>query len=212
MLPALGSGASDRFGATVKPRDRDGPLACIQGSPHVRTRLCPANLLPLTGRTINCRTHTEWVRSPPLRVEPTMSSSPSLILVVEDDPNQQELMQMTLQRIGVTEPIHCVGGGTAAIAYLQGEERYADRARFPYPTLIITDLQMSAGDGYALLLHLQNHPTKQHCPIVVFSSLDDEEHIAQARQLGASAYIVKPMTFADTCHELRALFPQKAPA
>jgi PleD family two-component response regulator len=51
--------------------------------------------------------------------------------------------------------------------------------RFPYPTLIITDLQMSPGDGYALLLQLQYHPNKQHCPIVMYSSLDDEEHITK---------------------------------
>jgi two-component system, response regulator len=129
-----------------------------------------------------------------------MSSCASSILVVEDDPNQQELMQMVLKHIGVTEPIHCAGDAMAAIAYLQGEG--------PYPTLIITDLQMSPGDGYALLLYLRNHPSVQHCPIVVFSSLNDEEHIARAKQLGAS-YIVKPMTFADTCRVLRALFPQK---
>lgn len=93
-----------------------------------------------------------------------MYSPPSLLLVVEDDPDQQELMQMTLQHIGVNEPICCLDSGMAAIAYLQGEGRYADRLRFPYPTLIITDLQMSAGDGYALLLHLQNHPNEQYCP------------------------------------------------
>lgn len=139
-----------------------------------------------------------------------MSSRPSLILIVEDDPNQQELLQMSLRCIGVTEQIHCVGGGIAAIAYLQGEGRYADRVRFPYPTLIITDLQMPVGDGYTLLLYLQNHPNRQSCPIVVFSSLDDEEHIARAGQLGASTYIVKPVIFSDTCRELRALFPQHA--
>lgn len=152
---------------------------------------------------------SEWMQTPP-RVEATMSSRPSLILVVEDDPNQQELMQMTLECIGVTEPIHCLGGGMAAIAYLQGEGPYADRAQFPYPTLIITDLQMPAGDGYALLLHLRNHPNEQHCPIAVFSSLDDEEHIAQAKQFGASTYIVKPMDFAQTCRALRVLFPENA--
>ena len=139
-----------------------------------------------------------------------MSSHPSLILVVDDDPNQQELMQLSLRCIGVTEPIHCEGGAMAAIAYLQGDGRYADRVRFPYPSLIITDLQMPVGDGYALLLHVQNHPHAPHCPVVVFSSLDDEEHIAQASRLGASTYIVKPTIFADTCRELRALFPLQA--
>ena len=80
-----------------------------------------------------------------------MSSRPPLILVLE-----------ALQRIGVTDPIRCVGGGMAAIACVQGEGRYADRERFPYPTLIITDLEMSTGDGYALLLHLRNRPNKQN--------------------------------------------------
>jgi CheY-like chemotaxis protein len=135
-----------------------------------------------------------------------MSSRPPLILVVEDDPNQQDLMLMTLRHIGVTEPIHFVSSGRAAIAYMQGEGQYVDRARFPSPTLIITDLQMPACDGYEFLAHLRDHPSAP-CPVVVFSSLDDEEHIAQTKQLGASIYIVKPMSFAETCRALRALFP-----
>lgn len=132
-------------------------------------------------------------------------SSHSLILVVEDDPCDQELMLMALRRIGFTEQVHCVDSALAAIAYIQGDGSYADRARFPHPTLIITDLQMPGGDGYSLLRHLRNYPDKQRCPVAVFSSLDDDEHIDQARQLGAVAYIVKPMTFAEICSALQAL-------
>ena len=57
-----------------------------------------------------------------------------------------------------------------------------------------------------LFLHLQSHPGEEACPIVVFSSFDDEDHIAKARQLGASGYIVKPTSFDDNCRALFALF------
>jgi CheY-like chemotaxis protein len=183
-----------------------------QGPDDPRIGWRPHRLIALPQRTLHkaeCQLTclTEWMRSPPVCVEPSMSSRPPLILVVEDDPNQQDLMLMTLQHIGVTEPIHFVSSGMAAIAYVEGEGPYVDRTRFPYPTLIITDLQMPACDGYEFLAHLRDHPSEPPCPVVVFSSLDDEEHIAQAKQLGASIYIGKSMSFAETCRALRALFP-----
>lgn len=104
--------------------------------------------------------------------------------------------------------MHCVPSDEAAIAYVHGEGEYADRVAFPYPTLIITDLQMPAGDGYALLRTLQSQSDPPSCSVVIFSSMDDEDHIAKARQQGVNTYIVKPITLEGTCRALRMLFPQ----
>lgn len=135
-----------------------------------------------------------------------MTSQPTVVLLVEDDRSQQELTLAALRHIGVTQDVRCVSSGDAAIAYIHGEGEYQDRATFPLPALIITDLQMPHGDGYSLLRYLTSHPAECACPIVVFSSSEDDKHISKARQLGASGYIVKPMAFSEICEVLRALF------
>lgn len=137
-----------------------------------------------------------------------MSSRPAVILVVDDDALQQELTVTALHHIGVMQPVHCVSSGSSAIAYVRGDGQYVDRVTFPYPELIITDLQMCDGDGYTLLLHLKSHSDGPHCPVLILSSMDDEAHITQARELGAAAYIVKPMTFDGTREGLRAFCSQ----
>jgi CheY-like chemotaxis protein len=135
-----------------------------------------------------------------------MISQPTVVLLVEDDRSQQELTLAALRHIGVTEDVRCVSSGDAAIAYIHGEGKYHDRATFPLPALIITDLQMPHGDGYSLLRYVTSHPAECACPVVVFSSSDDDEHISKARRLGASGYIVKPIAFSEICEVLRALF------
>lgn len=140
-----------------------------------------------------------------------MSSRSAVILIVEDDPFQRDLTVMALRRIGVMQPVHCVDGGIAAVAYVQGSGAYADRKQFPLPNLIITDLQMPDGDGYTLLRFLQAQPGEAICRIVVFSSVDHPDRIDEARRLGASTYIVKPTAFDEMCRALGAAFPASHP-
>ena len=61
------------------------------------------------------------------------------ILVVEDDKNDQRLIERAFRGVGVKGPIHLVDDGAAAIAYMMGEGKFADRNQFPYPTFIMTD-------------------------------------------------------------------------
>ena len=132
-----------------------------------------------------------------------MDAHRAVILVVEDDVSQQELTVTALRHIGVTQPVHCVSGANDGIVYVDAGGQYIDRVAFPCPRLIITGIQMDGGDGFALLRHLKNQPSKYSCPVLVFTSMDNEPHIIQARALGASAYIIKPMTFDKTCEVLR---------
>ena|SRR5437867_4665153 len=74
------------------------------------------------------------------------------ILLVEDDPNDQNLVEMALRDAGATGPIQSVSSGEQAIAYLAGDGQYSDRSRFPYPSFVITDLKMPNGDGFSVLL------------------------------------------------------------
>jgi CheY-like chemotaxis protein len=138
-----------------------------------------------------------------VHMEPSMAAHS--ILVVEDDPLQQELTVIALHKVGVTEPVQCVSSGNAAISYIHGDREYVDRERFPRPTLVITDLQMPDGDGYSLLMYLQDHPDECQCRVAVFSSADDEVRIEKAKRLGASRYIVKPASLEAMCRLLDGL-------
>ena len=121
------------------------------------------------------------------------------VLVVEDDPNDQFLIQHAFRQIGVTDPIHYVGDGAEAIAYMLGEGKYADREKYAYPTFIITDLKMPGTDGFAVLEFLKSNPEWKVIPTIVLSASSDLDDIKKSYMLGASSYHIKP----NTAEELR---------
>ena len=127
------------------------------------------------------------------------------ILIVEDDPNDQLLMERGFRAGGVTGPIHAVNDGAEAIAYMMGEGKFADRNMFAYPTFIITDLKMPRVDGFGVLEFLRGNPQWDIIPTVVFSSSCDPDDIKKAYMLGASSYHIKPARPEDLRKQLAVL-------
>lgn len=115
------------------------------------------------------------------------------ILLVEDDDCSRLVAARALSRaLRSRGTIHFVDGGERAIDYLAGEGAYANRELYPFPTMLITDLNMPKGDGFAVLEFLQLNPAWSVIPKIVFSSSDDADDVATAYLLGASAFHQKP--------------------
>jgi len=127
------------------------------------------------------------------------------ILVVEDDPNDRDLIEMAFRGVGVTGPIHLLSDGEQAIAYMMGEGPYADRHKYAYPSFITTDLNMPIADGFAVLEHLKANPEWAVIPTVVLSSSTDPDDIRTAYLLGASTYHFKPADFEELKCQLKIL-------
>ena len=127
------------------------------------------------------------------------------ILVVEDDPNDQMLVERAFRKIGVTDPIQIVGDGAEAIAYMMGEGKYADREKFAYPTFVITDLKMPRADGFAVLEFLKGNPQWAIIPTIVLSASSDLDDIKKSYMLGASSYHVKPQDQAELRNQLAVI-------
>jgi CheY-like chemotaxis protein len=114
------------------------------------------------------------------------------ILAIDDDPNDRHFLNKALQQVAPETTIHLMEGGQEAIAYLMGEGKYSDRAEFPYPTFIITDLKMPAIDGFDVLEHIKSNPAWAVIPTIVWSGSLDPDDIRTAYLLGASSYQAKP--------------------
>lgn len=114
------------------------------------------------------------------------------ILLVDDSIDDRFLLERALQRILPTGSSICaLNSGNKAIAYMIGEGKFSDRKRYPFPTLVVTDLDMRDGDGFDVLEFLQANPAWSVVPRIVFSSSDNENDIRTAFLLGASAYHLK---------------------
>lgn len=128
------------------------------------------------------------------------------ILLVDNDLDDQFLSQLALEKVlppGST--VHTTRSGDEAVAYMIGEGKFADRAIYPFPSLVITDLKMGDGDGFDVLEFLQNNPAWNVVPRLMFSNSDHPDDVRTAYMLGASAYHIKPLSRAEMEKRMRSI-------
>jgi CheY-like chemotaxis protein len=113
------------------------------------------------------------------------------ILQVEDDPNDVFFLQHAMNKAGVTNPIHTVSDGQEAIDYLKGTGKFANRAQFPLPSLVLLDLKLPYVMGLDVLKWIRQQPW-QAMVVVMLTASAEEADIAAAYRLGANAFLTKP--------------------
>ena len=127
------------------------------------------------------------------------------ILVAEDNATDAFFLKRALQKEGINAPIEVVETGDLALKYLDGQEQFGDRSRFPMPKLLLLDLNMPGMDGFEVLQWLRNKPDLRRMPALVLSSSSLQQDVDRAHDLGANGYCVKPTAPEDMCDLVRAL-------
>src|ERR1051326_2298998 len=113
------------------------------------------------------------------------------ILLVEDEENDVLFFQRAMSKAGMTNILQVARDGQEAIGYLKGMGKFALRAEFPLPDLILLDLKLPFVMGLDVLKLIRQQSGL--APIVIIlSSSQEEADIASAYRLGANAYLVKP--------------------
>ena len=135
------------------------------------------------------------------------SSAPahSLILVVEDSEDHVLLLKLAFQRSDIANPVHVVGGGDEAIAYLAGTGGYSDWDKFPLPALVLLDLKMPGTDGLGVLDWVRRQPALKGLIVVMLTSSDLAQEVNLAYELGANAFLTKPVDLDRLVEMMRAL-------
>ena len=131
-----------------------------------------------------------------------MSTQP--ILLVEDDENDVFLFQRAMSKAGMIHPLQVARDGQEAINYLQGAGKFACRAEFPLPCLVLLDLRLPFVMGLEVLRWIRQQ--LRAAPIVIIlSSSREEADIAEAYSLGANAYLVKPAQTSELIEMVRVV-------
>ena len=116
------------------------------------------------------------------------------ILMVDDDPDDRLLFKEACEEVRLRNPIEFLENGEQLIDYLKRQGDYAGRSGEPYPGVILLDLNMPLKDGREALEEIKTDPDLRHIPIVVLTTSKSEDDILSSYGLGASSYIVKPIS------------------
>ena len=131
-----------------------------------------------------------------------MSTQP--ILLVEDDDNDVFFFQRAMSKAGMSHPLQVVRDGQEAINYLQGDGKFACRAEFPLPGLILLDLKLPYVMGLDVLRWIRQQPRLAAIEIILSSSQQAAD-VAEAYSRGANAYLVKPAQTSQLGDMVRAV-------
>ena len=111
------------------------------------------------------------------------------IIVVDDNPHDQETISIAFEKIGYEEPVLFLDTGRKLIRRLDDLESVA------YPSLVILDYNMSGLNGMETLRQIKSNPSTAKIPVVVYSSQFLSGEREQIEKLGAVICISKAEHF-----------------
>ena len=119
------------------------------------------------------------------------------VLVAEDNENDVLILRHVFSKLSTDVFLAFVNDGEEAIKYLRGENGFSDRAKHPFPDVLLLDLKMPRLDGFDVLAWLRNHPPLHRLRVIVFTSSGHDMDVEKAYDLGASSYFRKPAALND---------------
>jgi len=108
------------------------------------------------------------------------------ILLVEDDHVDAMTVERALKDVHVTNPLHVVTDGGAALEYLKTNDA---------PCLILLDLNMPGMNGIEFLQAVKSNDTTRSIPVVVLTTSEDEQDKIKSFDLSVAGYMVKPVDY-----------------
>ncbi len=115
------------------------------------------------------------------------------ILIAEDDPDDQLLLQTAFLENGEQHKLNFVGNGVDLLFHLNNINDRIDGNEFP--DFIMLDLNMPRKNGRETLQDIKQHPVFRKIPVIIYTTTRDEREIKRCYELGANTYIVKPANF-----------------
>jgi DNA-binding response OmpR family regulator len=117
------------------------------------------------------------------------------VTIVDDDRDTRELLAVALESEGFE--VTAAANGLRLIASLQLNR----------PDVILLDVNMSWIDGFELCRAVKKNEGFRDIPVIFVSGRSSSEDLARGKEVGASAYFVKPLDLDALIARIRSLVP-----
>jgi two-component system, response regulator len=118
-----------------------------------------------------------------------------MILLVEDNPDDEELTTRALRKANIANEIVVARDGRQALDFVFAEGEHAGRDLSRMPAVILLDLKLPKLNGLDVLQRLRADERTKLIPTVVLTSSSEDEDMVKSYKFGANSYVRKPVEF-----------------
>jgi CheY-like chemotaxis protein len=118
------------------------------------------------------------------------------IVLVEDNPNDAELIMRCLKKRNLANRIVLLKDGAQALEFLFGPDSSAAKESTDLaPRVVLLDLKLPKVDGIEVLRRMKSDTRTKGIPVVILTSSNQERDIVAAYKLGVNSFVTKPINF-----------------
>ena len=130
------------------------------------------------------------------------------ILYAEDNLNDIDLTLAAFEANNLANIVDVVRDGEEALEYLMCSGKYSERSKSDHPVVALLDIKMPKLDGIEVLKRIKLSRELKHIPVVMLTSSQMEIDLVKSYELGANAFVVKPIDFIEFMEAIKniALF------
>jgi CheY-like chemotaxis protein len=124
-----------------------------------------------------------------------IGKKPFVVLMAEDNPHDIIATKRAWKKNNILNPLYIVNDGEECLDYLHQRGAYSDPETAPPPGILLLDIKMPKIDGLAVLKHVREDEKLHRLPVIILTTSKEEEDRIRSYELGANAYITKPVGF-----------------
>jgi two-component system, cell cycle response regulator len=124
-------------------------------------------------------------------MKPEIEKTPLSVLVIEDHPDQRDLLAIVLQREGYR--VVTAANGMEALEKLQQEQVH----------IALSDIMMPKMDGFELINRVRSNPALKNTYVILITARIQEGDRVRGLDMGADDYITKPFSFSELLARVR---------
>lgn len=134
-----------------------------------------------------------------------MSNNPFVVLMAEDNDHDIIATERAWQKNNIVNPLRIVADGEACLDYLYQRGEFRDAGTAPKPGILLLDINMPKMDGLTVLKHIREDESLHRLPVIILTTSQLEEDRISSYNLGANAYIRKPIGFEGLSETIKTI-------
>ena len=134
-----------------------------------------------------------------------MGKEPFAVLMAEDDEHDIVATKRAWKKHHIANALYVVNNGEECLDFLHRRGKYTDPAVAPHPGILLLDIKMPKMDGLTVLKNIRGDEKLRRLPVVILTTSKAEEDRFRGYELGANAYIVKPVGFKNFSEAVKTI-------